>query len=71
MDVVVKAFFGTQTFLSKLCVFLECMVPIPSMGLVHFPTWMVDFHGINVGKYRIVPWMLQEGARNPSYKVVK
>ena len=34
MDVVVKAFFGTQTFLSKVCVFLKCMVPIPSMGLV-------------------------------------
>ena len=26
-------------------------VPIRSMGLVYLPTWMVDFHGINVGIY--------------------
>ena len=26
-------------------------IPIPSMGLVYFPTWMVDFYGFHVGKY--------------------
>ena len=56
-------------------VFLECMVSLPSMGMVtgtfSYSTWMVDFYGINVGKYTIVRWMLQEGARDPSYKVVK
>ena len=29
-----------------------------SMGLVYLPTWMVDFYGIWVGKFWIVPWML-------------
>ena len=29
--------------------------PIPSIGLVNLPTWMVDFCGFHVGKYTVRP----------------
>ena len=29
--------------------------PIPSMGLVYLPTWMVHFYGFHVGKYTVRP----------------
>ena len=33
-------------------------VPIPSMGLVYLPTWMVVFDGFHVGKNTIHGWMV-------------
>ena len=38
--------------------------PIPSMGLVHLPTWMVDLYAFHVGKYTMtgmvygITWIL-------------
>ena len=36
-------------------IWLDCiglgLSPIPSMGLVYLPTWIVDFYGINITKY--------------------
>ena len=33
----------------------DSFYPIPSMGLVYLPTWMVDFYGFHVGKYTVRP----------------
>ena len=30
------------------------------MGMVYLPTWMLEFYGINVGIYTILPWILWE-----------
>ena len=46
------------------------MFPIGSMGLGYLPIWMVDFYGINVGKYTVRPMDPMGLVLSKSYPII-